>query len=739
MSSHSRARAALPLLGLPPKYNTAALILIASALLLRARLVPSAIPSLALGPKLNKEELAQVEQQLYVDIGDGNGSKELLVPFRGRVSKVAIMPTPPEVFTKTAAQFPPLPANYKPSVNKAFFRQLSALLKIALRGQHTLLALHTFFLLLRTGLSVIVARLDGLIARNLVSADLKGFIRGMGLWLLLAVPSSYTNAMLRHLQNKIALGMRSRLSRYTHDLYLSADGNKRYYRLGLPGPGNLDGIDQYVTADVAGFCEAASALYGNLTKPTLDMFIFTAQLARSLGRTGTILLFANYFLTARILRAVTPAFGRLAAVEARLEGEYRMGVGRVGREAEEVAFYGGGERELQILERAYERLSGHAAAIGKIRTAYEWTEDYVVKYMWSAAGYCLIGLPVLTEKTRDVGVGPQDEEELSRAVDDAVAARTESKYSYVSSRRLLMSLADAGGRLMYAYKDLLQLAGLTSRMYGLVAALHGAKAPEQAGTGDAIVLKGVDIVAPGEVGDVLVRNLNLKVERGEHLMIAGPNGVGKTAIARVLAGLWDANGVIEGKGVFVVPQRAYMVVGTLRDQIVYPMTYAEHVAAGGTDDQLMEILTHVHLAYLPEREGGWNTRKEWKDVLSGGERQRMGMARLFYHRPKFAILDECTSAVSTDVEGLMYQYAKDLGITLITISHRPSLNKYHKWLLTLWGDSTGAWTHARVGTEEERMELDREIERLEMQLSQVPQWERRLKEVANDLGVSVKF
>ena len=38
-----------------------------------------------------------------------------------------------------------------------------------------------------------------------------------------------------------------------------------------------------------------------------------------------------------ILRAVTPAFGRLAAVEAKLEGEYRAGMGRVGREAEEVA------------------------------------------------------------------------------------------------------------------------------------------------------------------------------------------------------------------------------------------------------------------------------------------------------------------------------------------------------------------------------------------------------------------
>jgi ATP-binding cassette subfamily D (ALD) long-chain fatty acid import protein len=46
-------------------------------------------------------------------------------------------------------------------------------------------------------------------------------------------------------------------------------------------------------------------------------------------------------------------------------------------------------------------------------------------------------------------------------------------------------------------------------------------------------------------------------------------------------------------------------------------------ARGRTDAELASILEAVHLAYLPSREGGWETRKEWKDVLSGGEKQRV--------------------------------------------------------------------------------------------------------------------
>lgn len=60
-----------------------------------------------------------------------------------------------------------------------------------------LLILHTFFLVARTVLSVMVARLDGRIVRDLVSANGTGFVQGLGWWFALAIPSTYTNSMVR--------------------------------------------------------------------------------------------------------------------------------------------------------------------------------------------------------------------------------------------------------------------------------------------------------------------------------------------------------------------------------------------------------------------------------------------------------------------------------------------------------------------------------------------------------------
>jgi ABC-type uncharacterized transport system fused permease/ATPase subunit len=103
-------------------------------------------------------------------------------------------------------------------------------------------------------------------------------------------------------------------------------------------------------------------------------------------------------------------------------------------------------------------------------------------------------------------------------------------------------------------------------------------------------------------------------------------------------------------------------------------------------------LNEVRLGYLVGREGGWGAFNDWNDVLSGGEKQRIAMARLIYHKPTYAILDECTSAVSIDVEGHLYTYMKSIGITLITVSHRDTLWKYHEYLLKFLGDRQYTFT-----------------------------------------------
>ncbi|RUS12455.1 ABC transporter transmembrane region 2-domain-containing protein, partial [Endogone sp. FLAS-F59071] len=152
---------------------------------------------------------------------------------RRRQSTYATDHASPETLAAHKKLFPPVDTMRKVGVNGEFWRQISAIFKIIIPDLKSkevfILLMHSMFLVLRTWLSVVVARLDGQIVRDLVAANGKAFLRGLGYWFAIAIPATYTNSMIRYLQSKLSIAFRSRLTRYVHDLYL--DDKIAYYKL----------------------------------------------------------------------------------------------------------------------------------------------------------------------------------------------------------------------------------------------------------------------------------------------------------------------------------------------------------------------------------------------------------------------------------------------------------------------------------------------------------------------------
>lgn len=298
---------------------------------------------------------------------------------------------------------------------------------------------------------------------------------------------------------------------------------------------------------------------------------------------------------------------------------------------------------------------------------------------------------------------------------------------FITNRRMLLSSSDALGRLMYSFREVTELAGHTSRVATLLDVMDSIQAghfekklvSSASIDGNAAILKGrgeiaesddiefidVPIVSPN--GDILVQKLNFTVQQGSHMLIVGPNGCGKSSLFRILGGLWPIYGGRVRKpkfeDIFYIPQRPYLSCGTLREQVIYPDGLREMRDKGTTDADLLRILRVVEIEQIVDRPRGWDAEEEWRDVLSGGLQQRVAMARLFYHAPKYAILDECTSSVTLDIEKVMYDEAKALGITLMTVSHRRSLWKYHVNILQF--DGQGGYIFTKLDADR-RLKLE---------------------------------
>ncbi|KAJ2842882.1 ATP-binding cassette long-chain fatty acid transporter pxa2, partial [Coemansia erecta] len=352
-------------------------------------------------------------------------------------------------------------------LDKQFFDNLRRLVAIAIPRavcrESAMLAAHTLLLVFRTFLSVAVAALDGQIVSALVRLRGREFLWGIVRWMGMAVPATLTNSLLTYLQAALAIRFRQNLTEHVHKKYLH--GNT-YYAVG-----NLDdrvrNADQLISVDIRKFSDSLAELYSNLAKPTLDAFVYNVQLARSLGVESLFGIMLVIQMSMGMLRVLAPPFGQLVAQEQRLEGEFHFAHSRLIEHAEEVALYRGHEAEKRSITRRYMRLVRHVSRVVRLNVFYGMLEDFVVKYFWGAAGLVACAAPVFAQRIPGATIAAAIESGTVAQSSD-LGTRTRD---FITNRRLLLSGSDALGRMMYSYKEIVELAGYTERVTDLLTVL----------------------------------------------------------------------------------------------------------------------------------------------------------------------------------------------------------------------------------------------------------------------------
>ncbi|XP_068603902.1 ATP-binding cassette sub-family D member 3-like, partial [Brachionichthys hirsutus] len=506
--------------------------------------------------------------------------------------------------------------------------------------------------------------------------------------------------------NELKLRFRERLTKNLYDQYLRGF---TYYKMG-----NLDNrianADQLLTQDVEKFCNSVVELYSNLSKPLLDIGLYIFKLTSAIGAQGPAIMMAYLLISGLFLTRLRRPIGKMTVAEQCYEGEYRFVNSRLITNSEEIAFYNGNIREKQTIHTTFKKLVDHLHNFIFFRFSMGFVDSIIAKYIATVVGYLVVSRPFLN---------PLQQRHMH-------SSHSELLEDYYQSGRMLLRLSQALGRIVLAGREMTRLSGFTARITELMKVLKELNAgkyertmvSQQGKESDPAEMR---LLVPGNGqiinqdnlikfdhtplatpnGDVLIRDLTFEVRSGTNVLVCGPNGCGKSSLFRVLGELWPLFGgqltKPERGKLFYVPQRPYMTIGSLRDQVIYPDTHDEQKRKGISNQVLKEYLDNVQLGHILEREGTWDAVQDWMDVLSGGEKQRMAMARLFYHKPQFAILDECTSAVSVDVEDYIYSHCRMVGITLFTVSHRKSLWKHHEYYLHM--DGRGNYTFKPI-TEE---------------------------------------
>jgi putative ATP-binding cassette transporter len=460
--------------------------------------------------------------------------------------------------------------------------------------------------------------------------------------------------------------------------------NHAYYRGRFIEPG-IDNPDQRIQQDIDVLTTGVGSGPNNPTYYSHSMLVFGAvdavvsvmsftvilwKLSGPLTVLGVTIPRALFWLVlvyVLIVSSVAFVIGRpLVGLSFRNEqtnAAFRYALVRLRDAAEAVAFYRGERAERRELDRRF------AAVIANYRHYVRRTIG-LIGWNYSAT-QGIVPLPLLLQAPRLFAGAIK----LGDVMQSATAfGQIQSGLSFFRN----------------AYSQFASYNAAIIRLDGLVSANESAcelpLLPTRASSDGSVELAGVDVRTPA--GDRLIDTLELRLERGESMVITGSSGAGKTTLLRSLAELWPAaSGMWSRPGedaeTMFLSQLPYVPLGDLRTVVSYPADAGEI-----GDDRLRDVLTAV---FLPDLAGRLDETHDWAKVLSPGEQQRIGFARVLLTKPTSVFLDESTSALDEGREVALHRLMRsELPDTIVvSVGHGNAMVRLHDRQLELLG--AGAW------------------------------------------------
>jgi vitamin B12/bleomycin/antimicrobial peptide transport system ATP-binding/permease protein len=497
--------------------------------------------------------------------------------------------------------------------------------------------------------------------------------------LVLALP---IRGLQSYLIPKLGLLWREWLSGRLLGRYLT---NRAYYILNPNDESQeeIDNPDQRISQDAASFTGTSLAVAVEVIAALLTFVSFIFVLLTISSKLATWLLVYSALGTVVIVFA-SRKLVELNYQQLKLEANFRYGLVHIRDNAESIAFYRGERQEEKEAGRRlggaiqnYNRLIIWEAVITVIQRSYEYFSRFLP---W------LVIAPIYFAKQVDFGVFSQASIAFSQVLFSVsyIVNNIDRLAAFSASISRLEGFQSKVEAISHGPQPLAPAQPAGVRVQATAVVQAGSAAPV---TAAGILLRHVDLVPPGSAR-ALVRDLSLTVGPRQRLLVVGPSGCGKTSLLRLVSGLWPpARGEVrrpEPGELLFIPQKPYMLLGSLREQLCYPQPVDRF-----SDDQLRHVLEQVRLAELVLRYPDLSIIQDWPRLLSLGEQQRLAFARLLLAAPRFVVLDEATSALDVPTERLLYSLLAERDTALVSVGHRPTLLDFHDTVLEL--DGHGGW------------------------------------------------